>query len=35
MVATVKDATSDLAVCARKGSDLLRDVREQRERYIP
>ncbi|RLO02512.1 hypothetical protein DYB28_001265, partial [Aphanomyces astaci] len=32
MVATVKDATSDLAVCARKGSELLREVREQRER---
>ncbi|OQR93347.1 pre-mRNA-splicing factor ATP-dependent RNA helicase PRP16 [Achlya hypogyna] len=32
MVATVKDATSDMAVCARKGSDLLREVREQRER---
>ncbi|RHY25263.1 hypothetical protein DYB32_008424 [Aphanomyces invadans] len=32
MVATVKDATSDLAVCARKGSELLREVRDQRER---
>ncbi|KDO35777.1 hypothetical protein SPRG_00517 [Saprolegnia parasitica CBS 223.65] len=32
MVATVKDATSDMAVCARKGSELLREVREQRER---
>ncbi|ETI33310.1 hypothetical protein F443_20007 [Phytophthora nicotianae P1569] len=32
MVATVKDPTSDMAVCARKGSELLREVREQRER---
>ncbi|RLN96655.1 hypothetical protein BBJ28_00020329 [Nothophytophthora sp. Chile5] len=32
MVATVKDATADMAVCARKGSELLREVREQRER---
>ncbi|KAG7394335.1 Pre-mRNA-splicing factor ATP-dependent RNA helicase PRP16 [Phytophthora boehmeriae] len=32
MVATVKDSTSDMAVCARKGSELLREVREQRER---
>ncbi|KAL7679850.1 putative AAA+ ATPase domain, RNA helicase HrpA, P-loop containing nucleoside triphosphate hydrolase [Plasmopara halstedii] len=31
MVATVKDPTSDMAVCARKGSELLREVREQRE----
>ncbi|KAG2772310.1 Pre-mRNA-splicing factor ATP-dependent RNA helicase [Phytophthora cactorum] len=32
MVATVKDSTSDMAVCARKGSELLREVREQRDR---
>ncbi|KAJ0406647.1 hypothetical protein P43SY_009758 [Pythium insidiosum] len=32
MVSTVKDPTSDLAVCARKGSELLRVVREQREK---
>ncbi|CAH0519864.1 unnamed protein product [Peronospora belbahrii] len=32
MVATVKDPTSDMAVCARKGSEVLREVREQRER---
>ncbi|TMW57702.1 hypothetical protein Poli38472_014305 [Pythium oligandrum] len=32
MVSTVRDPTSDLAVCARKGSELLREVREQRER---
>jgi len=32
MVATVRDPTSDMAVCARRGSELLRDVREQRER---
>lgn len=32
MVATVKDPTADMAVCARKGSELLREVREQRER---
>lgn len=32
MVSTVKDPTSDMAVCARKGSELLREVREQRER---
>ncbi|KAF1779527.1 P-loop containing nucleoside triphosphate hydrolase [Phytophthora cactorum] len=32
MVATVKDSTSNMAVCARKGSELLREVREQRDR---
>ncbi|CAI5710794.1 unnamed protein product [Hyaloperonospora brassicae] len=32
VVATVKDPTSDMAVCARKGSELLQEVREQRER---
>lgn len=32
MVATVKDPTCDMAICARKGSELLREVREQRER---
>lgn len=32
MVSTVKDPTSDMAVCARKGSQLVREVREKRER---
>ncbi|KAI9915975.1 hypothetical protein PsorP6_007716 [Peronosclerospora sorghi] len=32
MVSSVKDPTSDMAVCARKGSELLQEVREQRER---
>jgi pre-mRNA-splicing factor ATP-dependent RNA helicase DHX38/PRP16 len=32
MVSTVRDPTSDMAICARKGSDVLRDVREKRER---
>lgn len=31
MVSTVKDPTSDMAVCARKGSELVRDVREKRD----
>lgn len=32
MVSTVRDPTSDMAVCARKGSELVRLVREQREK---
>ncbi|GAB5360696.1 hypothetical protein AAMO2058_000649300 [Amorphochlora amoebiformis] len=32
MVSVVKDATNDIAVCARNGSNLLREVREQNER---
>eukprot|EP00466_Bigelowiella_natans_P001567 jgi/Bigna1/49652/estExt_Genewise1.C_530063 len=32
MVSVVKDATNDFAQCARKGSALLREVREQNER---
>ncbi|TYZ68914.1 hypothetical protein PybrP1_012252 [[Pythium] brassicae (nom. inval.)] len=32
MVSTVKDPTSDMAVCARKGSQLVREVREKRDR---
>ena len=33
LVPVVKDATSDIAVLARKGSSLLREVREQQERW--
>ena len=32
LVSTVKDATADIAVCARKGSELLKRVRENRDR---
>lgn len=32
MVSTVKDPTSDMAVCARKGSQIVREVREKRDR---
>ena len=35
MVSTVKDPTSDMAQCARKGSVLLREARERRARSQP
>ena len=32
MVSTVRDSTSDMAICAKKGSQLVLEVREERER---